>query len=282
MVDEESFDTVFEKVKEEILNLPQYSRYYLDKVTATTMNRVIEECRGYCLRTYDYLKKSEFNKIYTEQSFGDGKKFPSISLLGGKVRLGGKIDRVDLSDKYFRVVDYKTGTTDVSNESLFTGNKLQLYLYAQSVKNKFGSEKSVAGLYYLPINDKYEKEEDKSESIAVGKTLEETDALNAQDREFLSEGKSSFLPAKLDKRNGKIKNCVSKDAFDGYIDYALAVSEKATERMEEGVIIPSPYKGVCEYCTYGALCGNYGTNERTVGKVTEKTITEALDKGGKE
>ena len=50
--------------------------------------------------------------------------------------------------------------------------------------------------------------------------------------------------------------------------------------MEEGVIIPSPYEKVCEYCKYGALCG-MSEKERTVGSVSETTISQAI-KGGEE
>ncbi|MBQ3219688.1 MAG: PD-(D/E)XK nuclease family protein [Clostridia bacterium] len=277
--DLESLSALFDNVKDEVLKMPIYARYYADKTTSTTMNRVIEECKGYCFNTYQYLKKSKFTEIRTELAFGDGEKYSSIPLLGGKVRLSGKIDRVDLSDKYFRVVDYKTGSTDTSDESLFTGNKLQLYLYAMAVKNKFEKEKDVVGLYYLPISDKYEKEEDKSASLAVGKTLDDKDAICSQDSEFFLSGQSEFLPAKIDQRNGKVKNCANKDVLSGYMDYAIAISEKAVERMEQGVIKPSPYKGVCEYCKFGALCGVNELAERNVNKVTERTITEALNKG---
>ena len=274
---------LFESVKDNVLSSPIYSRYEQDKATATTMKRVIEECRAYCINTYRYFINSDFKAIATEAKFGDGAncKFPSIPLYNGKVKLSGKIDRVDACGKYFRVVDYKTGSTDVSDQSLFSGNKLQLYLYAAAVKKKYDVEdgKGVAGLYYLPISDKYEKQEDKITSIAEGKTLMDNDALTAQDKGFLQSGKSEFLPVKIDARNGKLKNCADKDTLESYVNYAVAVSEKAVERMSEGVIVPSPYEGVCKYCEYSALCGLNGENQRTVGKVTEQTIVQSV-KGG--
>ncbi|MBQ8426332.1 MAG: PD-(D/E)XK nuclease family protein [Clostridia bacterium] len=266
--DESDCNRLFDQIKNKILSMPVYARFYSDKATATTMNRVIEECRKYCLKTYSYTVNSAFKESKTEQAFGEGKFFPPVRLLNGKVKLCGKIDRVDLSDKYFRVVDYKTGETDISDESLFTGNKLQLYLYAQAVKQKYtDGSKKIAGLYYLPISDKYEKQEDKVEFLADGRTLDEVDALNAQGE--------SFVPT---TKTGKLKNGASQDLLDKYVEYAVAVCEKAVERMEEGVIIPSPYKGVCEYCQYGAFC-SFNGDQRSIGKVTEQTIANAK-KGG--
>lgn len=261
----------FEEIIQKVLALPEYSRYYADKTTATTMDRIIQECKKYCLKTYSYLKNSDFKNIKTEQAFGYGKEYPCIPLLNGKVRLSGKIDRIDFSDKYFRVVDYKTGTTDISNEALFTGNKLQLYLYAKAVKEKEGNEnKKIAGLYYLPITDKYEKQEDKTEFTADGKTLDLEEALSAQGEEFVPTTKT-----------GKIRNGVSEGVLDQLINYAVALSEKAVERMDEGVIIPSPYQGVCQYCEYGSFC-SFNGQERKVGKVSETTLITAILKGGEE
>ncbi len=258
----------FENIKTKILSKPLYSRFYSDKATATTMDRVIEECKKYCFKTYSCISGSAFKESKTEQAFGEGKYFPSVNLNGGKVKLCGKIDRVDLSDDYFRVVDYKTGGTDISDESLFTGNKLQLYLYAQAVKQKYcDGSKKVAGIYYLPISDKYENQEDKIEFLVEGKTLDKADALLAQGE--------SFLPT---TKSGKLKNGANEQTLDKYVDYAVAVCEKAVERMEQGVIVRSPYKGVCEYCEYSAFC-HFNGQARSVGKVTEQTITNAKEGG---
>jgi ATP-dependent helicase/DNAse subunit B len=147
---------------------------------------------------------------------------------------------------------------------------LQLYLYAEAVKRKYADgSKKVAGLYYLPINDKYEKQEDKVDFVADGRTLNEPEALMVQGEEFLPTTKT-----------GKIKNSANAEVLDKYVEYALSLSEKAVERMNQGVVVPSPYQNVCEYCKYGAFCSFLG-EPRTVGKVTEETLTKALD-GGEE
>ena len=153
---------------------------------------------------------------------------------------------------------------------MFTGNKLQLYLYAKAVKQKYEKEgKQLAGFYYLPVNDKYEKEEEKVEIPVDGKTVNNPDAISEQGLKFLPTTKT-----------GKIQKLASGNVLDKYVDYAVTLSEKAVERMQEGVIKASPYKEACEYCEYKAFCSTDG-EERTVGKVVEQTITEAT-KGGKD
>ena len=61
-----------------------------------------------------------------------------------------------------------------------------------------------------------------------------------------------------------------------YIEYATILADMASKRMNEGVIIPSPAEGACEYCEYKALCPYEDVVERTVGKVKEETIKGAV------
>jgi ATP-dependent helicase/nuclease subunit B len=261
-------NNLFKDVKEKVLKKSEYLRYFSDSQTACTMDRVISECEKYCKKTYSYLKKSTFSQRKTEQEFGEGKSFPAVSIAQGKVKLCGKIDRVDENDNYFRVVDYKTGKTDSSNESLFSGTKLQLYLYAKAVQQKYvDGSKELAGLYYLPISDKYEKEEDKCDLVVDGLTLDNINAISDQGEEFVP----------VDKR-GKLKNGMTGEELSKYVEYAVSVASTAVENMMQGVMIASPYNDACKYCEYGAFCSFNGT-PRSVGKVTKDTITKAEEGG---
>jgi hypothetical protein len=64
------------------------------------------------------------------------------------------------------------------------------------------------------------------------------------------------------------------------MEYSEQIAAAGLSEITEGVIIPSPYEKVCEYCKYGALCG-MSEKERTVGSVSETTISQAI-KGGEE
>ncbi|MBQ9734898.1 MAG: exodeoxyribonuclease V subunit gamma [Clostridia bacterium] len=279
VTDERSSDQLFDKIKDKILEREEYKRFLSDGANRAAVSRVVRESKKYCYETFNSLKDSSFKVSKTEASFGDGKDYPAISLNGGAVKLKGKIDRVDESDSYFRVLDYKTGKADAADKALFAGLKLQLYLYAAAVKGKYpDGEKQPAGLYYLPVADKYEKHDDKKKCMAVGKTLGDKDALLSQDKLIEVNGESLFVPVKKDK-NGKFKNVTDGQTLSAYIDYAVEISSLAAKRMTDGVIVPSPFEGVCDYCEFKSLCGGLGV-ERSLGKVCEKTITDAKKGGG--
>ncbi len=279
VTDKQSSDARFESITEKVLSRDEYKKFLSDTATNATVKRVLLECKDYCYKTYCSLKKSGFNKTRTEVGFGDGDKaeYPAIPLMDGKVRLKGKIDRVDEGDKYFRVLDYKTGKTDPSEKALFAGVKLQLYLYAAAVMKKYqgDQEKFPSGLYYLPVSDKYEKPEEKVVTLAVGKTLSEKEALITMDKEFFDNGQTDFSSVKVDAK-GTVKNGVDRDMISACINYAVNMSEKAVKNMADGVIIASPFEGACKYCEYSSLCGLKDPPERKVNSCGKDVFIDAL------
>ena len=277
---EQTSDELFNEISKQLLEKKEYKKFLSDSATKATLDRVLNECKKYCYKTYLTLSSSDFSECKTEVGFGEGRYFPPLTLAGGKIKLKGTIDRVDISDDYFRVIDYKTGKVDATDKALFSGTKLQLYLYSAAVKEKFKEQKSPAGLYYMPISDKYDNDKEKESAVAVGKTLDDEQAVITQDKNFFDNGESLIISAKLDKKEGKIKNAVGKDALNAYVKYALSACNLAAESICSGTIKASPYKGACEYCEYASLCGVH-EGERTIGKVNETTITGAVN-GGEE
>ncbi len=278
--DENSSNLLFDKISEQILEKKEYKKFLEDSTSKMTVKRVLLECKKYCYKTYLSLCSSDLKVKKTEVGFGDNEFYPAIKLLNGEVKIRGKIDRVDENEKYFRVIDYKTGSTDSTDKSLFVGTKLQLYLYGSAVKGKYrNGEKLPAGLYYLPIADKYEKEEDKKTCMADGRTINDKDAILSQDKNFFDKGNSEFMPIKMDKQ-GNVKNTLDTEQLTSYLDYAVSVSELAVSQLKDGVIVPSPFGKTCDYCEYKGICKHNGENSRTVGKVNESTIVNA--KGGEQ
>lgn len=274
--DKFSSDALFNKVLKEVLEKEDYKRYLEDPQSDASLDRVIVECKKYCYKTYLSMQNSAFKVDRTEQKFGgEDKNYPAISLLNGQVKLTGKIDRIDTYGDYFRVIDYKTGATDMDDKLLFAGTKLQLYLYAAVVKNK-----KLAGAYYLKISDKYHDKNDKIPPLAEGKTLSEEQAIMAQDCDFYQNGESVFLPIKLDKE-GNPKGTLDGQTLGAYVDYALKLCEKAAEQISDGVIIASPFGDVCKYCKYKALCEQPASQERTLGAVDQDTIRQSVEGGEK-
>ena len=272
--DEKSSNDLFDSLVDTVLKSDEFQRFLTEPSSKMTVERVLVECKKYCYKTFLALKNSDFKVKKSEVSFGENCYYPEIDLLDGQVKIKGKIDRVDESEKYFRIIDYKTGSADSSDKSLFAGTKLQLYLYGASVAKKHGAEKSPAGLYYLPVADKYLKPDEKETSMADGKTLNDESAVVSQDKDFYSNGESRFMPISLDSK-GEIKNALNKDELNAYINYALSVSELAVKQLKEGVIVASPYEKTCEYCSYKGICHQDKRVARTLSTVKKETIINA-------
>ena len=272
--DKISSDALFELKSKEVLAKDEYKRFLENEVGASAIERAFNECKKFCYKIYCSLAVSKFKAEHSdlEVGFGDGdrKKYPAISLLGGKVKLSGKIDRVDTMGDYCRIIDYKTGSADASGSKLFAGVKLQLYLYGNAVKDK-----KIAGMYYLPVNDAYRGEDKKNGSLVIGKTLNDENVMFAQDQMLSQTGKSEIIPVTIDEE-GKISGASSKENMDAMVEYALKISEKAVSNMNDGVIVASPFEKSCEYCQYGALCGVKGTKERKVRTVSEDVIYKSV------
>ena len=124
-------------------------------------------------------------------------------------------------------------------------------------------------------------EDEKEKAMAKGKTLNEESALIAQDEEFFKNAASDFMPVSIDEKSGGIKNALSREDMDSYVEYAYKVSDIAAKQLCEGVIVPSPAKEACKYCDYKAMCKSAFVGEREERTVTSKTIIDAV-KGGAE
>ena len=103
-------------------------------------------------RTYDLPVRPR----YFEVSFGsereprDPELSCTTSISINNVCMVGKIDRIDIGNGVFNVIDYKTGSSTIRMAEILNGRSLQLPIYLQIAKkllNKHGLEPA-AGLYH--------------------------------------------------------------------------------------------------------------------------------------
>ncbi len=266
---EEEVKALFDECKEKVFLSQRYQKLLTSAEGQTSVALSLEECEKHCYSTYLFLNNSKF-KVERENL---EKKF-EITLANGQVKLSGKIDRVDTFGEYFRVIDYKTGKVDDSDESLFTGVKLQLWLYALAIKDK-----KLAGAYYYDIEDEYKSLNNKEEPVLKGKTLANEEILFMQDENIRLEGKSRYIPATI--KDGKMGGVSEESVLSACVNYAEKMCENAVKEMNDGLIIPSPIKGTCEWCPYKSACMFEGGGEREVGTIKEDVIASAVY-GGKD
>ena len=188
---------------------------------------------------------SEFKPVATEK-----RVFTSIA--GEK--FSGVIDRVDVYNNYFRIIDYKTGTVGSVLKDLAYGKKLQLFLYGMVIKENL--KKECAGVYYFDCKNKFKKK-NKKVKLLDGLTLKENEVVYATDVAFNEEGgKSNIIGGerKKDKGDFDFKYGRFVTNFDKLFDYALKISENAVKEMKEGYIEPKPLGEACTYCKFKSIC----------------------------
>lgn len=271
---DEEVNRIFKEEASKIIEKKQYKVFGEDPIERAKLYSTLKECEKFCRHTYEWSCNSDFKtqKNGTEVKFGgDGTPpnvYPAVSLSGGKVKISGTIDRIDEYKDYCRIIDYKTGSVSDENSYLYTGTKLQLYLYASAVKDK-----KIAGVYYMPIKDEYTSAEKKEQTLAIGKTLASEEILFAQDKNLKESSQSAYIP--VTKSGAEEKGTASEEIIRAFIDYAVKVSERATENMESGFIAPTPYDKVCNYCAYKSMCGMC-FDSRKCNSVKDEEIASAV------
>lgn len=240
----------------------EYSASSLENEAVLVGKNVFEQIRG-----------SEFIVAAAEKTFGyPGSPFPGIPLLSGRrnISLAGKIDRVDRCGPYARVVDYKTGYFDVSAENYYTGRKLQLELYL-SAASKGGI---AAGAYYFPARLSFTPPDNDSPFRMQGFTVGEDAVVKMSDKLVEPGKKSRFIDAYYQKKN---KKALSGEDFDAFIAYSVLAAQNCAKETEAGCIAASPYRGACDFCPYGGMCGfDASAGARSEKKVTGEEIVEIV------
>lgn len=220
---------------------------------------------------------------------------PMFSSSGSEIDLRGYVDRIDLltqGDKcYVRVIDYKTGSKSFKYRDVYNGLNQQMIIYLLAITTTLnsltkGRELIPAGIIYMNAYEDitpYTKKQlvTQTESGVLEQKLQEK-----RDKAFKRHGvilDDMDVAISMDKElSGRfspvvIKKPRSKKAVPEFgekaCDYTLTLAQlqrlcgftketivKMADSLEEGKIeaVPRCYKlsEACQYCDYGAVCGN--------------------------
>lgn len=181
---------------------------------------------------YKFLKterdlKEGFIPEFFEFKFGDdrnsfdGQPYPEKEFLIDDIRVGGKIDRIDVNDKekIIKVVDYKLSGKKPSQKELLTGLSLQLplYLYAakELIKTQLDKDYETFGaeIYSLKFNENdfgpklvktsSKRSMTKDDSVLMAEEMIQIclDAINKYVNEII---KGKFNLSELEERESKV------------------------------------------------------------------------------
>lgn len=268
------------KILERVLNLECYADYKKNPQNSIILKSIASELDRSIDAIIYSLKVSHFKPRYYEYSFSAKEK----TLEG--VRFIGSIDRVDVYNDKFMIIDYKTGGNDFSDfTDLYTGKKLQLLAYAKFFED--ASKLKPTGVFYLPISNKFSNSG--SDYRYNGVMLNDRATIVDIDSSLADGGVSSKVLHLTTKVDGNFRDtnvsknlCLSSEDFEYLLDYSILQVKRAIRSITNNTIAPNPLcdgeKSACDYCKYKGLCNYMGDNDRQTIKIN--TIDELKNKEG--
>ena len=284
---EEALDLA-NSIFESVIQKDAYARYLKSEGGKRAFELIKKESQSFCMSLFNAGNHSSLKPKFIEVYFG-GAKYPPIKVntRKGEMKITGKIDRIDSDGENMSVIDYKTGAVNGSNAdlNLYTGKKLQLFLYAKAFSDKL----KPLGAYYFPISNDFKEEIEQTQMSYVGKTIADEQQALLIDDTLVEGGKSTYLNANfMRKKDGTFRYpqyLLSEKEFNAYMKYSEQVAGEGLSEISEGVIIPSPYEGACAYCQFLGLCGYLEESDnrtRKIAKVEKVDILRAVNMAGEE
>ncbi|MHB1392764.1 MAG: PD-(D/E)XK nuclease family protein, partial [Clostridia bacterium] len=227
----------------------------------------------------EHIKRSSFEPISYELGFGEGEKLPPITLelpTGNSMVLSGRIDRMDCLEtedgKYFRIIDYKSGSKQFKLADVYYGLQIQLITYLDAVGASLGKDSGKpvlpAGVLYFKLDDPIvlggrgasEEEIEKAimkELKMKGLLLADVKLIKEMDTSI--DGDSLIIPARVNK-GGDLgrSSAATAEQFELLKRHVRKLLNNIGEEMLKGNISISPYRRkrmtACAYCGYVSIC----------------------------
>ena len=223
------------QVGKEILQKPVYAAQSDTASGAFFEGKLLKEGADVAVAAYRQIKGSAFVVEETEKTIS-------------ATDYQGKVDRVDGTEKYVRIIDYKTGAIDDSSTSYYTGRKMQMQLYMSALKG----ERVPAGVFYFPASVSY-NDTDEARFQMKGFLNGDEEALLLGDKALTEDKQSDYFPASL--KNARSKRVMDEPTFRDFLDYSVHLARQGCQELKEGFVAATPYAKSCEYCKYGGMCG---------------------------
>ena len=263
----DEIEKLSKKIFNNILGKEVFESLKINKENKILIKNLENEAVRLCLTLNYQAKNSKFKPIHFEAKFNEKNNISSIDFTidGKKIKLVGQIDRVDVYDKFFRIIDYKTGSCDRTLKELYFGKKVQLDTYLKVVEKSL--KLTPSGAYYFPIKASFDEDEKENEKYKLkGETLNSLDVIDASDIRFLQQGNltSDLIEIKFLRNNSKERKLYGRtkiielDEIRNRENYALQIIEKACCDIMKLNITPSPLiiagKDPCKNCKYFGFC----------------------------
>ena len=238
----------------------------------TMGDRLKKEGENALFSVVERAQESDFKPVLLEYDFAQDEVFLEGEKI--KIKLDGKIDRIDKFGDKTVLLDYKTGGYPDGATDLYYGKGVQLPIYMETLDQK---GESTVGAFYYPLSEDYVKADQKAQRL---KGNIDGEYLSSFDKTFTPTEGSKYLSVDVLKSgdiDAKSKQVVCKSKeLESLKKYAKAVCERAVDEMSEGYIAPSPIKGACKYCDYKLLCERRRVKVREKRKVKNEDIVRIV------
>lgn len=264
---EADIQNMVNNITQEILKKEEFYSLLLPE-NKFLLNLILDESTRFCKFLNYEQSVSEFKPSYTEQYFGGEYKFKPIviNVENNEYYISGFVDRIDICDNYFRIIDYKTGnkTNKGGMNDLYVGVEIQLFVYSKAIKDNLN--KKLFGAFFLPIKNSFTKN-GKSLYSFSGFFEDNPQMVIMSDKNAFSNGKSNIIGAKFKKpdKNGEVflysaKNIFTEENFDAILKYAVEIVKQSIKDITEGFIACSPINSKCSKCEFNKIC-KYANDE---------------------
>ena len=204
---------------------------------------------------------------YFEVSFGqereprDFKLSCTTPIRIGNVRMTGKIDRIDIGNGAFNVIDYKTGSSTVRMPEILSGRSLQLPIYLQIAKKLLDNNgvtdlEAASGLYHKIRLDECKVE------LGIGTEFLNGEAFknyNGTDWRSVSSRSGQLLDDeifedRLVRVSGYVQQYVDSISKGNFPLITRVETFVDSEAEGNAPIIPRNKTEPCSYCAYKRVC----------------------------
>lgn len=271
---EESVEETVQNYGSQVFFDSQRSRYMLQRIRRILKRSV--------WALHEQIRAGKFVPASFEVSFTAARELNAVNIALGdseKMRLKGRIDRVDVCEEedrvYVKVVDYKSGNTSFDLVALYYGLQLQLVVYlnaALEMEKNLHPEKEIipAGIFYYRLRDPLlegnheQTPEEINEELLKrlrpeGLVNEDPAVVERMDRSFVKNSRVIPVGRKADGTWSATSSVADTEQLSELSEFVQRKLETLGKEILEGEIQVNPYRrkksSACDYCIYADLCG---------------------------
>lgn len=255
---EEVFSILSEKV-EEIAQLYPNKKQQLEQMEKRLLDSIMKNLEV----LKDHEEHSSLTPTWSEYKFSHELKLQEDLQL----HLNGFIDRIDMNQDFFRIIDYKSSPKSLKEEHVFSALQLQLITYLTIMEEKL-KLRPLGAFYYSFANPNINMNYAKLKKRPLGlEVYEESNSFQYLLKEKKLSGwiTSEYIEVMDDSgshlkgvRNSKASGINTSTIYhsETLYEYICQLYELLAKSILSGNIECKSATGACTYCPYASICGN--------------------------